>query len=118
MNTKEEIKVVHNLSNKVTDLIHRIGIVVDDGGGRFFYHLPQWFEITPNGAVETPINKLPKIVKEISDQQSKIKAIEFAEWISNHPLDFQTDIERNWIGLDMKTYTTEELYTLYNQSLK
>ena len=36
------------------------------------------------------------------------EAIEFAEWIRIK--DFQTASKDNWIGLDMKYYTTEELF--------
>jgi len=36
------------------------------------------------------------------------EAIEFAEWIRIK--DFQTASKDNWIGLDMKYYTTQELF--------
>jgi hypothetical protein len=36
------------------------------------------------------------------------EAIEFAEWIRIK--DFQTTSKNNWIGLDMKYYTTQELF--------
>jgi hypothetical protein len=36
------------------------------------------------------------------------EAIEFAEWIRIK--DFQTTSKNNWIGLDMKYYTTKELF--------
>ena len=36
------------------------------------------------------------------------EAIEFAEWI--RVKDFQTASKDNWIGLDMKYFTTEELF--------
>lgn len=36
------------------------------------------------------------------------EAIKFAEWIRIK--DFQTTSKDNWIGLDMKYYTTEELF--------
>jgi hypothetical protein len=36
------------------------------------------------------------------------EAIEFAEWIRIK--DFQTTSKDNWIGLDMKYYTTEDLF--------
>jgi hypothetical protein len=36
------------------------------------------------------------------------EVIEFAEWI--RVKDFQTTSKDNWIGLDMKYYTTKELF--------
>ena len=36
--------------------------------------------------------------------------IKFAQWISDHRLDFQPATNKRFIGLDMKYYTCEELY--------
>jgi len=41
-------------------------------------------------------------------ERSYSEAIEFAEWIRIK--DFQTTSKNNWIGLDMKYYTTQELF--------
>ena len=41
------------------------------------------------------------------------EAIEFAEWIRIK--DFQTASKDNWIGLDMKYYTTEELFEQFKK---
>ena len=41
------------------------------------------------------------------------EAIEFAEWIRIK--DFQTTSKDNWIGLDMKYYTTEELFEQFKK---
>lgn len=41
------------------------------------------------------------------------EAIEFAEWIRIK--DFQTTSKDNWIGLDMKYYTTEELFVQFKK---
>jgi hypothetical protein len=41
------------------------------------------------------------------------EAIEFAEWIRIK--DFQTASKNNWIGLDMKYYTTQELFEQYKK---
>ena len=48
--------------------------------------------------------------KGVKWQQKRMysEAIEFAEWIRIK--DFQTASKDNWIGLDMKYYTTEELF--------
>jgi len=51
------------------------------------------------------------------DELSKIVAIAFAKFINGHRLDFQTATpDGYWIGLDMKRYSTEELYHLFTQS--
>jgi hypothetical protein len=44
------------------------------------------------------------------EKQQKVysEAIEFAEWIRIK--DFQTASKNNWIGLDIKYYTTQELF--------
>jgi hypothetical protein len=41
------------------------------------------------------------------------ESIEFAEWIRIK--DFQTAFKNNWIGLDMKYYTTEELFEQFKK---
>ncbi len=41
------------------------------------------------------------------------EAIEFAEWIRIK--DFQTTSKNNWIGLDMKYYTTQELFEKFKK---
>ena len=41
------------------------------------------------------------------------EAIEFAEWIRIK--DFQTASKNNWIGLDMKYYTTQELFEQFKK---
>jgi hypothetical protein len=46
-------------------------------------------------------------------KRSYNKAIEFAEWIRIK--DFQTASKNNWIGLDMKYYTTEELFEQFKK---
>ena len=43
------------------------------------------------------------------------EAIEFAEWIRIK--DFQTASKDNWIGLDMKYYTTEELFEQFKKKV-
>ena len=51
------------------------------------------------------------------NELSKIVAIAFAKFINGHRLDFQTATpDGYWIGLDMKRYSTEELYDLFTQS--
>ena len=42
-------------------------------------------------------------------------SVRFAEWIRIK--DFQTASMNNWIGLDMKYYTTKELFEQFIQSL-
>lgn len=43
------------------------------------------------------------------------EAIEFAEWIRIK--EFQTASKDNWIGLDMKYYTTEELFEQFKERI-
>jgi hypothetical protein len=45
------------------------------------------------------------------EQQGYSEVIEFAEWIRIK--DFQTTSKDNWIGLDMKYYTTKELFEIF-----
>jgi len=47
-----------------------------------------------------------KEIKELMEEES----VSFAEWISNHPLDFQTAVNGQYIGLDMKRVTAKQLY--------
>jgi hypothetical protein len=42
------------------------------------------------------------------------EVIEFAEWIRIK--DFQTTSKDNWIGLDMKYYTTQELFEQFKKN--
>jgi len=59
-------------------------------------------------------------IKDVISFHAKNTAIAFARFISNHRLDFQPAKNGNWIGLDMVTYTNEQLYAefqLYTQSL-
>jgi hypothetical protein len=46
-------------------------------------------------------------------KKSYNEAIEFAEWIRIK--DFQTTSKNNWIGLDMKYYTTRELFEKFKK---
>ena len=46
-------------------------------------------------------------------ERSYSEAIEFAEWIRIK--DFQTTSKNNWIGLDMKYYTTQELFEQFKK---
>jgi hypothetical protein len=46
-------------------------------------------------------------------ERSYSEAIEFAEWIRIK--DFQTTSKNNWIGLDMKYYTTQKLFKQFKK---
>jgi hypothetical protein len=50
------------------------------------------------------------------EQQGYSEVIEFAEWIRIK--DFQTTSKDNWIGLDMKYYTTKELFEIFKTKEK
>ena len=56
-----------------------------------------------------------KFIEGAKWQQERMysEAIEFAEWIRIK--DFQTASKDNWIGLDMKYYTTEELFEQFKK---
>lgn len=58
----------------------------------------------------------PQTHAELSMKYAEKIAVEFAEFIRNHPLQFQTDSYGTWIGLDFKNYTTAQLYQLFLQS--
>ena len=58
------------------------------------------------------------VLRYISELEQEVKrmyseAIEFSEWIRIK--DFQTTSKDNWIGLDMKYYTTEELFEQFKK---
>lgn len=58
----------------------------------------------------------PSIIQsayEMADEYAKQQAVDFGEWLSNHKLDFQPATEGRWIGLDMKMYTNDDLYTQF-----
>jgi len=44
------------------------------------------------------------------------EAIEFANFMSNHKLDFQSASNGTWIGLDMKYVTSDGAYQMFLQS--
>jgi hypothetical protein len=46
-------------------------------------------------------------------ERSYSEAIEFAEWIRIK--DFQTTEKDNWIGLELRYYTTEELFEQFKK---
>jgi hypothetical protein len=56
-----------------------------------------------------------EILPSLFSQQERIysETIEFAEWIRIK--DFQTTFKNNWIGLDMKYYTTQELFEQFKK---
>ena len=57
-----------------------------------------------------------RCVYEAMDEWAMIESIEFGKFLSGHKLDFQPASNNNWIGLNMETYTNEELYKLFQQS--
>ena len=76
---------------------------------------------TINLYVQTTLdNIITRIENELLEKESKqqaermySEAIEFAEWVRIK--DFQTTSKDNWIGLDMKYYTTEELFEQFKK---
>jgi len=60
--------------------------------------------------------KVQELMVEMAKYQAErmySEAIEFAEWIRIK--DFQTTSKNNWIGLDMRYYTTEELFEQFKK---
>ena len=55
-------------------------------------------------------------IHDAMDEWAMIESIEFGKFLSGHKLDFQPASNNNWIGLNMETYTNEELYKLFQQS--
>ena len=66
------------------------------------------------GNFELSHDKNKLIVDHINNFVEK-HCIEFAEWIRIK--DFQTTSKDNWIGLDMKYYTTKELFEQYKTEI-
>ena len=65
------------------------------------------------------IDTFKKCMGESADEYAKETAIGFAKWMSKHRLDFQPiKNDGSWIGLDMITYSSEELYELYIKTEK
>jgi len=58
------------------------------------------------GFTNYEIEQIEKLMELYAQQES----IAFAEWISNHKLDFQPASDGRFIGLDMVYYTAEQLY--------
>jgi len=66
-------------------------------------------DLSNDGFTMKIINK----AKQMHKEEMYSEAIEFAEWIRIK--DFQTASKNNWIGLDMKYYTTEELFEQFKK---
>jgi len=50
---------------------------------------------------------------DVKEERMYNEAVEFAEWIRSK--DFQTASKNRWIGLNMKYYTTEELFEQFKK---
>lgn len=57
-------------------------------------------------------------IEDAMDEFSKQECIRFAKWISSHSLNFQSAEKDSWIGLNMVTITTEELYNIFLEDTK
>lgn len=62
--------------------------------------------------IDQPLGSVPMPALYAALEQ---QAVTFAEWISNHRLDFQTASAGRWIGLDMEILTSAQLYQLFKQ---
>jgi len=61
-------------------------------------------------------NGYPYIYKAM-DEHAQQMSIGFAQFISNHPLDFQPATGGNYIGLNLETISCADLYQLYLNQL-
>ena len=52
---------------------------------------------------------------EFAEKELENLPIEFAEWILNNPLNFQSASKQRFIGLNMKYYTAEELFEIFKK---
>jgi len=59
-----------------------------------------------------------QLIESAMVEYAKQVAVNFAKWISNHPLNFQTADNKMYIGLNMIKYSAEELFELYLKSKK
>jgi hypothetical protein len=59
------------------------------------------------------VKKLMVLFAKEQQERSYSEAIEFAEWIRIK--DFQTTEKDNWIGLELRYYTTEELFEQFKK---
>jgi hypothetical protein len=76
--------------------------------------LVYWKANAEEDYIKVPIS----VLRYIAELESRMysETIEFAEWIRSK--DFQTASKNRWIGLDMKYYTTEELFKQYKVNNK
>ena len=72
--------------------------------------------IDGNGSIYALKEQARKLLEKEKEQQGYSEVIEFAEWIRIK--DFQTTSKDNWIGLDMKYYTTKELFEIFKTKEK
>jgi hypothetical protein len=74
--------------------------------------LVYWKANAEEDYVKVPIS----VLRYIAELESRMysETIEFAEWIRSK--DFQTASKNRWIGLDMKYYTTEELFEQFKKN--
>lgn len=56
-------------------------------------------------------------IQKAMDEHAQQMGIGFAEFISNHPLDFQPATGGNYIGLNLETISCADLYQLYLNQL-
>lgn len=77
-------------------------------------------EAINNSKFEAPYSPIPQIAVRVAARKSAETteqiSCEFAEFISNHRLDFQPSTNGAFIGLDMKRYTPKELFQEYLKS--
>lgn len=53
--------------------------------------------------------------EKVLGEYASMIAVGYGKWLSGHKLDFQPAMRDKWIGLNMQTYSNEELFQLFIQ---
>lgn len=69
-----------------------------------------------NNLIGTGLINTGKVNFELAKDYAEQEAINFAEWISNHPQDFETGGNGQFVGLNCKYVSSQSLYQEYQQS--
>jgi len=70
-------------------------------------------EVHRNSTIAIDVIQQAKEMEKEQIERMYSEAIEFAEWIRIK--DFQTASKDNWIGLEMRYYTTKELFEQFKK---
>ena len=110
-----------SVNRRIKELSDRIRPWYDEYNFSMFYSkVNTWlkpqevFVFTPEQLNEYTANVIKQSLEIASEQAKVIKdMIDFGEWIRIK--DFQNTSKDNWIGLDLKYYTTQELLQIWRE---